>query len=175
MGAPTLNTSRSPWCRRSIFVGVSSRSSYRASAGICSDKTGTLNENELTLGDPVLAGAKNADELVLWAAVASRADDADAIDSVVRKAPRDDKALARFTVEHFQPFDPHTGRRLPARIRTLAVSRAPLSLRPPTRRRRGDHRRGARDGPSDPDGDRRPRRHRARDAAQAEIVPAARR
>jgi len=73
---------------------------------LCCDKTGTLTKNELTLGDPVLAGAKDADELVLWAALASRADDGDIIDSVVRKALPNADAVAGFAVERFQPFDP---------------------------------------------------------------------
>jgi H+-transporting ATPase len=73
---------------------------------LCCDKTGTLTKNELTLGDPVLAEAKDASELVLWAALASRADDGDVIDTVVHKAVRDGGALAGFTVERFQPFDP---------------------------------------------------------------------
>jgi H+-transporting ATPase len=73
---------------------------------LCSDKTGTLTKNELSLGDPVLAGAKDGGELVLWAALASRADDGDIIDTVVRKAVLDPSALAGFTTERFQPFDP---------------------------------------------------------------------
>ena len=73
---------------------------------LCSDKTGTLTKNVLTLGDPVVAGAGDADELVLAGALASRAEDADAIDTAVRGAIRDTRRLAAYRIDSFDPFDP---------------------------------------------------------------------
>ena len=56
---------------------------------LCSDKTGTLTENELTLGDPQPAAGVSRKDLVLAAALASRRDAPDAIDSaILAGAPR---------------------------------------------------------------------------------------
>ena len=50
---------------------------------LCSDKTGTLTQNKLTLGDPFAVDDVTADEVILDAALASRADDDDTIDLAV--------------------------------------------------------------------------------------------
>ncbi len=50
---------------------------------LCSDKTGTLTQNKLTLGDPFAAGKATAAQVILSAALASRADDDDTIDLAV--------------------------------------------------------------------------------------------
>ena len=73
---------------------------------LCSDKTGTLTQNKLTLGDPFCVNDIPADQIILWAALASRAEDKDTIDLAVIGGVKDDKALKAFQVLHFQPFDP---------------------------------------------------------------------
>jgi H+-transporting ATPase len=73
---------------------------------LCSDKTGTLTQNKLTLGDPFCVNNIPAGQVVLWAALASRAEDKDTIDLAVIGGVKDDKALKAFQVIHFQPFDP---------------------------------------------------------------------
>jgi len=73
---------------------------------LCADKTGTLTQNKLTLGDPFSIGGVNADEVVLDAALASRADDNDTIDLAVLAGLKDAQALKAYDVIHFQPFDP---------------------------------------------------------------------
>src|SRR5208283_283320 len=73
---------------------------------LCSDKTGTLTQNKLTLGDPFCVNNIPADQVILWAALASRAEDKDTIDLAVIGGVKDDKALKAFQVIHFQPFDP---------------------------------------------------------------------
>jgi len=73
---------------------------------LCSDKTGTLTQNKLTLGDPFSVGGIAAEDVVLWAALASRAEDKDTIDLAVIGGVKDDKALKSYEVIHFQPFDP---------------------------------------------------------------------
>ena len=73
---------------------------------LCSDKTGTLTQNKLTLGDPFCVNKIPADQVILWAALASRAEDKDTIDLAVIGGVKDDKALKAFQVLHFQPFDP---------------------------------------------------------------------
>src|SRR5271155_1197954 len=44
---------------------------------LCSDKTGTLTQNKLTLGDPFTLNGMPADQVILCAALASRAEDKD--------------------------------------------------------------------------------------------------
>jgi len=73
---------------------------------LCSDKTGTLTQNKLTLGDPFSLSGIPAAEVVLWAALASRAEDKDTIDLAVIGGVKDDQALKGYQVVHFQPFDP---------------------------------------------------------------------
>ena len=73
---------------------------------LCSDKTGTLTQNKLTLGDPFTVNNVPADQVILWAALASRAEDKDTIDLAVIGGVKDGKALKAYQVLHFQPFDP---------------------------------------------------------------------
>jgi H+-transporting ATPase len=73
---------------------------------LCSDKTGTLTQNKLTLGDPFSVNNVPADQVILNAALASRADNKDAIDLAVLGGLKDDQALKDYQVVHFQPFDP---------------------------------------------------------------------
>jgi len=73
---------------------------------LCSDKTGTLTLNKLTLGDPFMLKGTTADEVILCAALASRAEDKDTIDLAVIGGVKDPKTLKACQVLHFQPFDP---------------------------------------------------------------------
>ncbi|MGN6421940.1 MAG: plasma-membrane proton-efflux P-type ATPase [Asticcacaulis sp.] len=71
---------------------------------LCADKTGTLTQNVLTLGEPQASGADPA-ELLLAAGLASEAAHPDAIDKAVL-AGCDAKKLKAFTHRTFTPFDP---------------------------------------------------------------------
>jgi H+-transporting ATPase len=73
---------------------------------LCSDKTGTLTQNTLTLGDPYCLGKVSRDDLVLDGALASRAEDQDTIDMAVIAGVKDPAGLKHYQSEHFQPFDP---------------------------------------------------------------------
>ena len=73
---------------------------------LCSDKTGTLTQNKLTLGDPFSVNKVLPDQVILCAALASRAEDKDTIDMAVLAGLKDDQALKDYPVVHFQPFDP---------------------------------------------------------------------
>ncbi len=73
---------------------------------LCSDKTGTLTQNKLTLGDPFSVNNVAADQVILCAALASRAEDKDTIDLAVIGGVKDVQALKGYQVVHFQPFDP---------------------------------------------------------------------
>jgi H+-transporting ATPase len=72
---------------------------------LCSDKTGTLTQNKLTLGDPFAVDQVTPAEVILAGALASRADDNDTIDLAVL-AGVEDSALDGYEVVHFVPFDP---------------------------------------------------------------------
>jgi H+-transporting ATPase len=73
---------------------------------LCADKTGTLTQNKLTLGDPFGVNNIPADQVILNAALASRADNDDTIDLAVLGGMRTDQELNGYQVLHFQPFDP---------------------------------------------------------------------
>ena len=69
---------------------------------LCADKTGTLTQNTLTLGDPFSVDDVTAEQVVLCGALASRADNDDVIDLAV---------LGGLTDPH--DLDPYHGRPLP--------------------------------------------------------------
>ena len=73
---------------------------------LCSDKTGTLTQNKLTLGDPFAVNNLPAGQVILNAALASRADNQDTIDLAVLAGLKDDQVLQSYQILHFQPFDP---------------------------------------------------------------------
>ena len=73
---------------------------------LCADKTGTLTQNKLTLGDPFSVNNVPAEKVILYAALASRADNKDTIDLAVLGGLKDEQALKSYQVVHFQPFDP---------------------------------------------------------------------
>mgnify|MGYP000117915986 CR=1 FL=1 len=73
---------------------------------LCSDKTGTLTQNKLSLGEPFCAPKVSPEEVVLMGALASRAENKDAIDLAVLDGLADRKQLESYRITHFQPFDP---------------------------------------------------------------------
>ena len=73
---------------------------------LCSDKTGTLTQNKLTMGEPFCMSGVAPEELVLAASLASRAENQDPIDLAVLSALKDDHVLQQYQITHFQPFDP---------------------------------------------------------------------
>ena len=73
---------------------------------LCADKTGTLTQNKLTLGDPFSVNNISADQIILNAALASRAENNDTIDLAVLGGIKDKEALTAYQILHFQPFDP---------------------------------------------------------------------
>jgi H+-transporting ATPase len=73
---------------------------------LCSDKTGTLTKNELTLGDPAPVGTSDAGALLTAAALTCDREAPDPIDAAVLAGIKDKAALADFQVIKFTPFDP---------------------------------------------------------------------
>ncbi len=84
---------------------------------LCSDKTGTLTQNKLTLGQPILFAAASDQELILNGVLASKEENRDAIDLAIIGGLKDDRAADGFHQIDFQPFDP-VGKRTEAVIRT---------------------------------------------------------
>jgi len=73
---------------------------------LCSDKTGTLTQNKLTLGEPFCVNNISRDQIILYAALASRAEDEDTIDKAVLEGLGQTQDINTYKVVHFQPFDP---------------------------------------------------------------------
>jgi H+-transporting ATPase len=73
---------------------------------LCSDKTGTLTQNKLTLGEPVSMSGDSGDQVILYGALASRAENNDTIDLAVLGGVKDQEVLKNYELIHFQPFDP---------------------------------------------------------------------
>jgi H+-transporting ATPase len=84
---------------------------------LCSDKTGTLTQNQLTAGDPAAVNGGAREDILLAAALASREEDQDPIDTAVLRGA-DGVEQADFRVLDFHPFDP-------VRKRTEASVEAP--------------------------------------------------
>lgn len=84
---------------------VSRLASIEELAGIdilCSDKTGTLTENKLTLGEPFCVEGVDEEQLIIRSALASRAEDQDPIDLAVLSGIKDTKDIEEnYEVVHF--------------------------------------------------------------------------
>lgn len=102
MALGALNLSR----EKAIVTRLQSIEEMAGMEVLCSDKTGTLTQNQLTLGDPVLFAARDDQELYLAGGLASKAEDADAIDLAVIAGLKDASVLKRWTQTNFVPFDP---------------------------------------------------------------------
>ena len=82
---------------------------------LCSDKTGTLTKNQLTLGEAKPFGNTTDQDLILAGALASKAENNDTIDLAVIAGLQDASALNAYTRTQFTPFDP-IGKRTEAAV-----------------------------------------------------------
>ena len=73
---------------------------------LCSDKTGTLTKNELTLGDPVSFRDATKEELLRVAALACKAENQDPIDLAVLAGAGAQGTRDGYVQRSFTPFDP---------------------------------------------------------------------
>ncbi|GAA4658747.1 plasma-membrane proton-efflux P-type ATPase [Arthrobacter cryoconiti] len=72
---------------------------------LCADKTGTLTQNSLTLGEPFALEPASSSDVILAAALASRDDNEDPIDLAILAALKEDNSLEPYTISHFEPFN----------------------------------------------------------------------
>lgn len=104
---------------------------------LCSDKTGTLTKNKLSLAEPYTVDGVEADDLMLTACLAAsrKKKGLDAIDKAFLKSlryyPRAKNVLARYKVLEFHPFDPVSKKvtavvESPQGERIICVKGAPL-------------------------------------------------
>jgi len=73
---------------------------------LCSDKTGTLTQNKLTLGDPFTLNDIPPDQVILYAALASRAEDKDNHRPGRDRRRERRSSLAGLSDRAFPAFDP---------------------------------------------------------------------
>jgi H+-transporting ATPase len=73
---------------------------------LCSDKTGTLTKNVLTVGDVELFETTNKDDVFETAFLASDSHNQDAIDEAITKCITNKDKLKDYKTEKFTPFDP---------------------------------------------------------------------
>jgi H+-transporting ATPase len=92
--------------KQAIVTRLSSVEELAGVDVLCSDKTGTLTQNKLTMGDPFTLDSVTSDQLILYAALASREEDQDTIDLAILAGVKNSQTLKSYQVSHFQPFDP---------------------------------------------------------------------
>ena len=92
--------------RKAIVTRLESIEEMASMDVLCSDKTGTLTQNILTLGEVEIFDADDEQTVLLAAALASRAENGDAIDEAVLEGLKDKSSLTAFHQTAFVPFDP---------------------------------------------------------------------
>ncbi len=81
---------------------------------LCSDKTGTITKNELTVAEVNPFEHYTKEDVLLFASLASRAEDNDPIDSAILEKTKSNNVVAEklntYFTKEFKPFDPVTKR-----------------------------------------------------------------
>ena len=92
---------------------VSNLTSIEELAGIdilCSDKTGTLTKNELTVSEIISFGSFKESDVIKYACLASREEDEDSIDLAILEKLHENTSqteeVSQITINEFKPFDP---------------------------------------------------------------------
>ncbi len=92
--------------RKAIVTRLESIEEMASMDILCSDKTGTLTQNKLTLGEITTFTAPDRQSLLENAALASRAEDRDAIDEAILKGLQNSALPEKYQQVRFIPFDP---------------------------------------------------------------------
>lgn len=107
----TMSVGASALTRKKAIV--SKLASIEEMAGmdiLCSDKTGTITKNELTVAEVVPFGSYTGDQVLLYASLASNADDQDVIDNAIIEKTKTKPELwertGSYKTKHYQGFDP---------------------------------------------------------------------
>lgn len=123
--------------KKAIVQKLSAIESLAGVEILCSDKTGTLTKNKLSLADPFTVEGVEPDDLMLTACLAAsrKKKGIDAIDKAFLKAlrfyPRAKSVLSKYKVIEFHPFDPVSKKvqavvESPQGERIICVKGAPL-------------------------------------------------
>lgn len=123
--------------KKAIVQKLSAIESLAGVEILCSDKTGTLTKNKLSLAEPFTVEGVEADDLMLTACLAAsrKKKGIDAIDKAFLKAlryyPRAKSVLSKYKVIEFHPFDPVSKKvqaivESPQGERIICVKGAPL-------------------------------------------------
>lgn len=73
---------------------------------LCSDKTGTITKNQLTLAEVEPFGSATKDDVLLYATLASREEDKDPIDDAIIAKTKSMAEIVKYKAVEFHPFDP---------------------------------------------------------------------
>jgi H+-transporting ATPase len=77
---------------------------------LCSDKTGTLTQNQLSVAEVIPGADFHEQDVLLYAALASRKEDNDTIDNAIflkiEQSTELNQQISQFHITGFQPFDP---------------------------------------------------------------------
>ncbi|RYP03565.1 hypothetical protein DL764_005066 [Monosporascus ibericus] len=98
--------------KKAIVQKLSAIESLAGVEILCSDKTGTLTKNKLSLSEPYTVAGVDPEDLMLTACLAAsrKKKGMDAIDKAFLKSlryyPRAKSVLSKYTVKDFFPFDP---------------------------------------------------------------------
>ncbi|EXJ60835.1 plasma membrane ATPase [Cladophialophora yegresii CBS 114405] len=123
--------------KKAIVQKLSAIESLAGVQILCTDKTGTLTKNKLSLHEPYTVQGVDPEDMMLTACLAAsrKRKGMDAIDKAFLKAlryyPRAKKALSKYKVVQFTPFDPVSKKvsavvESPSGERIICVKGAPL-------------------------------------------------
>ena len=92
--------------KRAIVTKLTAVEELAGSNILCSDKTGTLTMNRLTVSDPISFNKFTKEDVILYASLASSKDSDDAIDSSILSYDDIGSKISKYKILKFVPFDP---------------------------------------------------------------------